>query len=197
MADNLFLNLWFRSFRHSEVLQRLACVFAQFPFSEPHPGFGHVSVRSLSWSEPTVLEETFDYRASAEHVLGLASDFLHEDNGYLFEAQWDLWSPGVPPGEWTRQPHTVKFVAHGELFDDGIYEESGHIQIDLGLDSYFLLEGAALDAAAQDYLKQNVEQLLSFSNAIQKNCGISSRLLWSDSDENLAQKLIARVQQLQ
>jgi hypothetical protein len=38
--------------------------------------------------------------------------------------------------------------------------------------------------------------LVEVTNLIQENCGISSRLLWSDSGENLAQKLIARLQRV-
>jgi hypothetical protein len=38
---------------------------------------------------------------------------------------------------------------------------------------------------------------VSFTAAVEKNCGISGRLLWSESEENLAQKLIARLQGVQ
>jgi len=30
---------------------------------------------------------------------------------------------------------------------------------------------------------------------VEKNCGVTGRVLWSESEENLAQKLIARLQQ--
>src|SRR5579872_5019955 len=116
MADSLYLNLWFRSFREQEVLARVGCVFSQFPFSESRPGIGHLSIRSLDWSEPTVFEETFDHRASPERVLTLAGEFLHDDNSYVFEAHWDLWSRAASADEWRRQPHPVKFIAHGEMF---------------------------------------------------------------------------------
>ena len=47
-----------------------------------------------------------------------------------------------------------------------------------------------------EYIKRNIQKLVEITNAIQENCGISSRLLWSDSGENLAQKLIARLQRV-
>jgi ferric iron reductase protein FhuF len=45
-------------------------------------------------------------------------------------------------------------------------------------------------------VKRNVQKLVEVTNAIQENCGISSRLLWSESGENLAHKLIARLQRV-
>ena len=50
------------------------------------------------------------------------------------------------------------------------------------------------DAAA--YIRRNVESLLAFTLSVEKNCGISSRLLWTESGEPLAEKLIARLQRL-
>jgi hypothetical protein len=40
----------------------------------------------------------------------------------------------------------------------------------------------------------NVQKLVNFTTAVEKNTGISGRVLWSESEENLAQKLIARLQ---
>jgi hypothetical protein len=68
--------------------------------------------------------------------------------------------------------------------------------VDFGLDTPFLLEEIELDRVAEEYVKRNVQKLVQVTNAIQENCGISSRLLWSDSGENLAQKLIARLQRV-
>ena len=36
-----------------------------------------------------------------------------------------------------------------------------------------------------------------FTDTVEKNCGISGRVLWSESEENLAQKLVARLQRIQ
>ena len=46
-------------------------------------------------------------------------------------------------------------------------------------------------------LRANIAKLVGFSAAVEKNCGISGRVLWSESEENLAQKLIAKLQQTQ
>jgi len=39
--------------------------------------------------------------------------------------------------------------------------------------------------------------VLEFTSNLEKNSGVNARLLWSESDENLAQKLIARLQRVQ
>lgn len=52
------------------------------------------------------------------------------------------------------------------------------------------------DSEAARYIQRNVEMLLAFTLSVEKNCGISSRLLWTESGEPLAEKLIARLQRL-
>jgi hypothetical protein len=56
-----------------------------------------------------------------------------------------------------------------------------------------------LDEVSETRVKSNIRRLVDFTSAVEKNCGISGRLLWSDSEEeeNLAQKLIARLQRVQ
>ena len=49
---------------------------------------------------------------------------------------------------------------------------------------------------AAEYIRRNIELLLAFTLSVEKNCGISSRLLWTESGEPLAEKLIARLQRL-
>jgi len=90
----------------------------------------------------------------------------------------------------------VRVVGFGPHFDEGAYEENGQVRVDFGLDTPFLLEDLDLDKVGAEHVKRNVQQLVEVTNAIQMNCGISSRLLWSDSGENLAQKLIARLQRV-
>jgi hypothetical protein len=97
--------------------------------------------------------------------------------------------------EWIVEPRQVKFIAHGVEFDEGIYQESGHIQVDFGLDTPFLFEGVDLTEVSEPRIRANVQKLINFSNAVEKNCGVTGRVLWSESEENLAQKLIARLQQ--
>jgi hypothetical protein len=196
MADTLYLNLWWPSFTEAEMLARLECVLRQFPFTRERPGIGYFAVYGVSWSEPVLTQETFDYQVTPQQAVALAAEFLHDDNGYIFEAAWNLWSPAEQYDSWSEQPHAVKFLVHGQNFEDGISEESGHVQIDFGLDSDFLFDEMELTEIGQQRVKENIARLVAFSAAIEKNCGISARLLWSESEENLAQKLITRLQRL-
>jgi hypothetical protein len=58
------------------------------------------------------------------------------------------------------------------------------------------LEAVELDEEATQRVQANIEMLLAFTLSVEKHCGISSRLLWTESGESLAQKLIERLQKL-
>src|SRR4030095_2979273 len=93
MADQLYLNLWFPSFEQDQMMPRLLSVLKQFPFSTSLPGIGHVAVHPLSWGEPVLLEESFEFRTDPENAIQLLSEHIHEDFVYELEAAWDLWTP--------------------------------------------------------------------------------------------------------
>jgi hypothetical protein len=196
MADRLYLSLWFPSFAESEMLAKMLCVLHQFPFATERPGIGYLAIYPISWNELVLYQETFDYHATPEHAIETAGEFLHDDNAYEFEALWDLWTPGEEAG-WVRAPRAVRFVAHGLNFEEGAYEQEGHVQVDFGLDTSFLYEDVKLTPLTEARVRENVQKLVEFTSAVEKNCGTSARLLWSESDENLAQKLIARLQRVQ
>jgi hypothetical protein len=154
-----------------------------------------------------------------ENAVAEATEQLHDDMAYEFEMRWKLWSPvGAdlqPPDPridiypefesvkldpfWKLQPATVKILGFGPQFDDAGFEQNGHIRIDFGLDTPWLaetLDDEQLDEVATKHIQQNVEMLLAFTLSVEKNCGISSRLLWTESGEPLAQKLIDRLQRV-
>jgi hypothetical protein len=196
MADSLYLSLWFPSFTAPEMMPRALSVMHQFPFSSVRPGIGYVAVHPLSWDEAPIFAQTFDFRADPERVTQLAAEFLHDDYAYEFEALWDLWAPQPEREDWQLSPQSVRIVVHGLRFDDGIYQQQGHIMLDLGLDLPFLQEEIELTPDIADRIRLNVQKLVGFTNAVEKNCGITGRVLWSESEENLAQKLIARLQKV-
>lgn len=200
MADRLYLSIWFPSFHTQEMMPRLLSVLKQFPFSTSRGGVGYIGVRSISWDQPIIFEQTFDYRADPERALMLAGEFLHEDNAYEIEALWDLWVP-VQEGDldetWELQPQPAKFIAFGTRFEEATFQQNGHIQVDFGLDTPFLYEEADFTGALEQRIKANVQKLVNFTSAVEKNCGISGRVLWSESEDNLAQKLIERLQKVQ
>jgi hypothetical protein len=196
MADTLHLSLWFSSFDTEDMLPHLLAVMRQFPFSSQQPGITYLALHPVSWNEPTVLEQRFRPAVSPEEAVLIVSDLLHADHAYAFEALWDLWvSEG--DNQWTLRPSPVKFEVHGLEFDGGVFESQGHIQVELGQDSDFLQEEVQFTADAATRVRANVQKLVEFTTRVEKHSGANARLLWSESEENLAQKLIARLQRVQ
>lgn len=178
-----------------------------------------------------------------ENAVAEATEHLHDDMAYEFEMKWNLWTPDSGPGSpnyvpkvaadpdedtstarldtlWKPLPATVKIIGFGPEFDEGDFQQNGHIRVDFGLDYPWVLDDPteedddttdstgpdnvvsiarpstpAADEAAT-YIQKNVEMLLAFTLSVEKHCGISSRLLWTESGEPLAEKLIARLQRL-
>jgi hypothetical protein len=197
VADPVYLSLWFNDFSGPEMLPHTFNVLQQFPFSERRPGVSYLAVHPVSWSEPTVLERRFPAGVDPGQATLLAAELIHDDYAFLFEAYWDMWTPDEASGNWLLTPAPVKFIAQGEAFDDKTSEQTGHIQIDFGLDSYFLQPETELSEQTQAKIRDNVAKLVEFSVKVEKNSGAVSRLLWSESQESLAQKLIARLQKVQ
>lgn len=200
MADRLYLSIWFPSFHEQEMLSRLLSVLKLFPFSAQRGGIGYLAVRSVSWEEPIIFEQTFDDRATPEQALTLAAEFLHEDNAYEVDVLWDLWVPekeGDLDETWVLKPQAVKFIAFGTEFDEAAFQQNGHIQVDFGLDAPFLFEEVDFTTILEQRIKANVQKLVNFTSAVENSGGISGRVLWSESEENLAQKLIDRLQRVQ
>lgn len=197
MADSLYLSLWFPSFELDEMLPRVLGVMRQFPFSAQRPGIGYVALHPVSWNEPTIFEQRFRPGIPPEEAVLVASDLLHEDYAYLFEASWDLWIFAEDRKEWSLEPSLVKFMVHGIDFEDGTYQSDGHVQVDFGIDAPFLQDEVQLTSEAETRVRANVQKLVEFTNKAEKSSGASGRLLWSDSEENFAQKLIARLQKVQ
>src|SRR5260370_7263469 len=141
MSDRLYLSIWFPSFNEPEMVPRLLSLLKQFPFSTQKSGVGYLAVHSVSWNEPLLFEQTFDYRTDPERALALAQEFLHEDNAYELEVLWDLWTP-VQEGDldqtWELTPQKEKFITSVAKFDDAAYQQNGHIQVNFGLHAQFL-----------------------------------------------------------
>lgn len=197
MADPLYLSLWFPDFSGPAMLPHALAVLGQFPFSAQRPGVTYLAVHPVSWNEPTVLERRFSPGIAPEEAITLAADLIHDDYSYVLDAYWELWMPDETGGQWHRAPSLVKFILQGESFDDRAQEQTGHIQVDFGLDSPFLQENVELTEEAQVKVRENVSKLVEFTMKAEKNTRATGRLLWSESEENLAQKLIARLQRVQ
>jgi hypothetical protein len=132
--------------------------------------------------------------------LNLASGI---DDAHEPEAELDEPALHDPDALWKPRIHTVRILGFGPNFDVAGYEQNGHVLVDFGLDTPWVPDqdpdnedDEPLDEETQIHIQQNVEKLLAFTLLVEKNCGISSRLLWTESGEPLAEKLIARLQRV-
>src|SRR5271169_2711625 len=197
MADSLYLSLWFPSFDEPEILARTASVLRQIPFSAARDGVTYSAIQPVSWSEPTILERRYRPGVVPEEAVAGVAEFLHDDYAYIFEAYWDLWAPPEGAEKWVLEPSLVRLTTHGTEFEEHAAEEAGHIQIDFGLDTSFLHEEGEFTSETERNIRSNVHKLVEFTARMEKNVGATGRLLWSESEENLAQKLINRLQRVQ
>jgi hypothetical protein len=150
-----------------------------------------------------------------------ATELLHEDYAYEFQIGWNLWELEIEPGSlaqddnpkidaqddnpeadvqddkylgrWARGPRLVRVTGYGPLFDEGTYEQDGHIRIDFGSDAPFLEEDVDLSEVGARHVAENVRQLVELTAGVEKASGATARLLWSELGESLAQRLAARL----
>jgi len=193
MSDNLYLSLWLPEFDAEQMLPAAVSAMAVFPYAAVEPGVHYVSVQPINWAEGTLFERRFTPPAKADEAAGAVAEFAASDFCISFEAFWELWSP-VAEGGWQLAPQRVVFHLQGRDFDEGACEESGHIRIDLGLDEPFLGATVELDELAESRLKLNVAKLVEFTKKLERGLPIASRALMSDSGENLAAQIMARLE---
>ncbi len=74
--------------------------------------------------------------------------------GVLWESEPGKWLKLET--RWAREPRLVRVTGYGPLFDEGAYEQDGHIRIDFGSDAAFLDEEIELDSTAARHVEENV-----------------------------------------
>jgi len=200
MADTLYLSLWYPNLRLAGLAEKLIEVLGAFA---KHGGESRVysaTVWPVSWRESPVLQRVYghgergaDPRLAVEDALEL----LHEDYAYEIQIGWSLWefepaSAGLD-ARWVKEPRMVRVTGYGPLFDEGAYEQEGHIRIDFGSDAPFLDEELELDSDTAKHVEENVRQLVELTTAVEKESGATARLLWSELGESLAQRLATRL----
>jgi hypothetical protein len=210
MSDALYLSLWYPNLRLEALPDKLVAVLSEFAKHAGEPLVYSATVWPVNWSESPVFQQIYGRRAGGTNQPGSqvgaeprvaveqATELLHEDYAYEFQVGWNLWeiesAEGLEP-RWVKGTRLVRVTGFGPLFDEGAYEQDGHVRIDFGNDAPFLEEEAELDSAAARHMEENVRQLVELTNGVEKASGVTARLLWSELGESLAQRLAARLGQ--
>ncbi len=199
MSDALYLSLWYPNLRLAALPDKLTAVLGTFAARGGEARVYAATVWPMNWSESPVFQRVYGHgergmqpRQAVEEALEL----LHDDYAYEFQIGWTLWeleSGGGLDNRWVREPRLVRVTGFGPLFDEGTYEQDGHIRLDFGRDAPFLEEEADLDAVGARHVEENVRQLVELTDAVEKASGATARLLWSELGESLAQRLADRL----
>ncbi len=212
MADTLYLSLWYPNLRLEALADKLVQVLGVFAAHGGEPLVYSATVWPVDWSEAPVFQQIYGHGergADAKFAVEQALELLHDDYAYEFQIGWSLWELELgdagqetrttagqesgATGRWVREPRLVRVTGYGPLFDEGAYEQDGHIRIDFGSDAPFLEEDAELNVVGARHVEDNVRQLVDLTAAVEKASGATARLLWSELGESLAQRLAARL----
>jgi hypothetical protein len=203
MADTLYLSLWYPNLRLEALPDKLTAVLESFAAHGGEKLVYSATVWPVNWSETAVFQRVYrrigvegESGALPRKAVEEATELLHDDYAYEFQIGWSLWEletgGGLDP-RWVKQPRLVRVTGYGPLFDEGAYEQDGHIKIDFGSDAPFLEEDVELDTQAARHVEENVRQLVGLAAAVEKGSGATARILWSELGESLAQRLAARL----
>lgn len=219
MSDALYLSLWYPNLRFDTVPDKLVAVLGEFAKHGGEPLVYSATVWPVNWSESPVFQQIYGRRAGVSQpgtpvgvepriAVEQATELFHDDYAYEFQIGWNLWEietaqnpeadsgggEGLEP-RWMRGTRLVRVTGFGPLFDEGAYEQDGHIRIDFGNDTPFLEEDFPLDSAGARHIEENVRQLVELTAGVEKASGATARLLWSELGESLAQRLASRLGQ--
>jgi len=219
MANLAYLSVWCKDFTEARMLEDFAKFLGTVPSSVTKPGFAYLIVRAVDARESPMLEQ--DLRAVPLDVLGIleiARDYLHGGSAYEVHGHWDLWAFDAE-GRWKLESQPLQIFCHGEQYDDGFGQESGHIQVDLGFEHFFtghagllgvrrgelapaqsreearFLEAMAWPENLQRYhekTRENIRKLLDWVRKIEKAVPVGRVRLWSEGEENFE----ARVEEI-
>ena len=217
MANLAYLSVWCRDFSEESLLQRFGAFLGTVPFSRTRPGFTHFAVRALEPSEWPVLEQ--DLRAApfdAAGIIELATDQLHNDCSYEVECAWDLWAWDAATDRWKLDPQPLEIFCRGEEYDNGIWRENGHIEVNLSFEHLFtgqagLLSGETSENAAaespeqarfteamawpenlmryREKTQENIRKLMDWVRQIEKAVPVERIRLWSEGEGDFDARL--------
>lgn len=171
------------------MLDLFGRLLATIPFSAKMPGITALTIRAVDATQSPL--EEHDLRAAPatpEGCVTLAKLHEHFDCSYEARAHWDCWSRET--GVWKVDPRPIEIMCNGEEFDDAVFRESGHFQLDLGLAENFLADDSVGENPRRG---ENIRALYRWVQQIRESLPVERYLLWADEEENFEAQLDAAI----
>jgi len=212
MANQAYLNVWCKDFPEDRIIERFGAFLETVPFSATRPGFTNLTIRAVDVSEPTVLE--MDLRAlplDGAGITEIARDHVHEDCSFETGGYWDLALFEAESGKAKIESQALEVFCRGEHYDDELWRQSGHFEVNLGFEHFFTGHGGVLgnrrgpNALAQsleesrfleamvwpdnlekyrDITRENIRKLMEWLARIERAIPVQRVQLWSEGEEN-------------
>jgi hypothetical protein len=179
MTDRIYLSLWLKNYAGVSPMAALERALEAFPVSQFKPT-ALLRIFALELAEPAILDREFE-EADVDEILAAAHEFDNPDCAYEVTLHWDLWQHIEG---WALSPSPVRVTTFGPEFPSDLGEQ---VRVDLGLDHLYL-PGETLKPN-WTALRSNVRSLLRLSTDIEARLPVARRTLWSDAEDDLAERL--------
>ena len=217
MANHAYLSVWTRELSAETMLDQMEALLGTIPFSAGRPGLAFFVVRAISPAETPLVEADFRGRVvDPAAVVEMAREYSNSDTAYEVTASWDLWAYHAAEGKWQQNAQPLEIIFHGTEYDDGIWQEMGHFQLDAGFEHLFTGHAGILgvhdgktvtteDPAEAAFLaamsrpenlreyhqktRENIQKLMDWALQIENRMPVERCRLWSEGEENFEARL--------
>jgi hypothetical protein len=185
-GNPLFLSLWLGGFSPLALPIYFRKTLEVFPFSKLNPA-SFLRVWAVSFHEVPVFESFLDTAVDAREAADLVQEILHDDCCIQLETRWDLW---LWDGDWALKPSRVCIELHAPLFEHDVLNPLGppeQIWIDLGREDLYLPQPKSDQLRP---VQSNIRSILHLADDLEEALTVERRLLWSESEDNFAERLM-------
>ena len=217
MANQAYLSVICKDFPAEQIPVRFGALLQTVPVSSSAPGFTHLAIRAVDDSESPVLE--LDQRAApldAAGIVEIVAEQLHSDCSYETRCFWDLATIDAASAKAAAQPQALEIICRGEDYENAVWRERGHIEVQLGFEHFFtghagllgsqlgvkvpaqspeearFLETMAWPENLQRYqekTRENIRKLFDWVRRIEDTLSVERACLWSEGEENFEARL--------
>jgi hypothetical protein len=221
MANRAYLRVWTRDFSEELMIAQFARFLASAPLSASMNTFAELTVQPVDATEtPMASWDLRGQGYGPAEVAALSLQHLNADSAYIASAKWDLWELNVESLKWQHAPQPLVLTCNGTDYDHGVATTEGHFVADLGFEHFFtghaglLAPGKATNpfdssdhpvehtfrrwmtagGNLKEYhakTRENIQQLFTWVEAMQKALPVERSELWSEGEENFEARLDA------